>query len=98
MLAHYDFRSRCFLEELADQGNFSLSAIAKRPKVISPEVPAELASAWRNINTPADLGCGASEIRACVDFACCIRSEITGAVSVCLLARVPVSCFNGIAK
>ena len=63
LLAHYDFRSRCFLEELAEQGNFSLSDIAKRPKVISPEVPAELASAWQNINTPADLGCDAASGR-----------------------------------
>ncbi len=55
LLAHYDFRSRRLLEELAGEGNFSLSAIAGNPKSASPSVPAELAAAWTNVNTPADL-------------------------------------------
>jgi len=53
--AHYDFRARLLLEELAGRGNYRLSAIASHPKTISPIVPAGLAAAWRNINAPGDL-------------------------------------------
>ncbi len=56
MLAHYDFRSRAILERQAAVGNFRLTDVASEPKVISPEIPEHLASAWKNVNTAADLG------------------------------------------
>lgn len=55
LLAHYDFRARAFLEMLAAQGRFRLSALAGHPKVILPEPPADLVLAWRNFNTPEHL-------------------------------------------
>lgn len=55
LLAHYDFRSRLLLEQLAAQGEFSLSRLAAHPKVISPVPPDHLSRAWQNINTPKQL-------------------------------------------
>ena len=52
LLAHYDFRCRAALEQLAGSGTFRLSDIAGHSKVISPQVPAHLADAWRNVNSP----------------------------------------------
>ena len=50
LLGYYDFRARTLLENC--QGP---SELAGRPRIISPLVPAELASAWRNVNTPEEL-------------------------------------------
>ena len=55
LLAHYDFRSRLLLEELAQQRKFSLNLLAAASKIISPEPPRKLAAAWLNINTPEQL-------------------------------------------
>jgi len=55
LLAHYDFRARGLLEAHVAAGNFRPAAITKHSKVISPQVPAELAGAWRNVNSLADL-------------------------------------------
>ncbi len=55
LLAHYDFRVRAALEEQAINENFRLGDVVGHPKVISPEVPADLAAAWRNVNTQAEL-------------------------------------------
>lgn len=55
LLAHYDFRARALLEELAARGDFSPGHLASSVKVITPTPPAELASAWVNVNTPAEL-------------------------------------------
>ncbi|HUU10552.1 MAG TPA: molybdopterin-guanine dinucleotide biosynthesis protein B [Phycisphaerae bacterium] len=55
LLAHYDPRARGLIERLPGEGNFRLSALARHPKVISPTPPANLAPAWTNANTPADL-------------------------------------------
>jgi len=55
LLAHYDFRAHGPLEALAAEKQFSLSALAGHPKVVSPEPPADMLSAWRNVNTPNDL-------------------------------------------
>ena len=55
LLACYDFRARNLLEALAAEGEYSLSALAGQAKVASPNVPAELAAAWTNVNTPSDL-------------------------------------------
>jgi len=53
--AHYDFRCRPLLEDLAGRESFALHELASHPKVASPVVPAHLAPAWRNANTPEDL-------------------------------------------
>ena len=55
LLAHYDFRARRLLEEMAAGGNFRLNDLAADAKVISPAPPPRLARAWRNVNTAADL-------------------------------------------
>ena len=46
----YDFRSRHLLEQCHGP-----SALAGREKIISPDIPAEHANAWTNINTPEEL-------------------------------------------
>ena len=55
LLAHYDFRSRPPLEDLASEGEFSLSRLATHPKVIMPSPPSSLITAWQDVNTPAQL-------------------------------------------
>ena len=55
LLAHYDFRSRTLLEELARQRKFSLNLLAAGSKVLSAAPPAELTPTWSNINTPEQL-------------------------------------------
>jgi glutamate dehydrogenase (NADP+)/cyclic pyranopterin phosphate synthase/molybdopterin-guanine dinucleotide biosynthesis protein A len=55
LLAHYDFRSRLPMEDLASEGEFSLSRLADHPKVIMPSPPSPLVTAWRDVNTPAQL-------------------------------------------
>lgn len=50
LLGYYDFRSRALLESC--QGP---SELAGRPRIISPQIPDELANAWRNVNTPEEL-------------------------------------------
>ncbi len=42
------------IEALASQGEFRLQRIAEHPKVITPEIPAGISHAWRNVNTPED--------------------------------------------
>ncbi len=55
LLAHYDFRAGALLQRHAINGNFRPAAIVSHPKVISPEVPAHLAAAWRNVNLAEHL-------------------------------------------
>ena len=55
LLAHYDFRARRLMEAQVARGNFRASDIAAHPKVILPEVPCHLVSAWRNVNRPGEL-------------------------------------------
>jgi molybdopterin-guanine dinucleotide biosynthesis protein MobB len=50
LFAHYDFRARLLLE-----GCIRPSEIAEMSQVRQPAPPAELAQAWINVNTPADL-------------------------------------------
>ena len=56
LLAHYDFRARSLLERLATVGSFSPSLIAGHPKVITVSPPVRLRGAWKNFNTPGDIG------------------------------------------
>jgi molybdopterin-guanine dinucleotide biosynthesis protein MobB len=55
LLAHYDFRSRLPLEDLASEGEFSLSRLATHPKILTPTPPSSLVTAWQDVNTPAEL-------------------------------------------
>ena len=59
LLAYYDLRARCLLEE-ADRP----AAIACSCHVSTPLVPNEIARAWTNVNTPADA-VRASDVRGC---------------------------------
>jgi len=43
-----------YLESLARRGVARLQALAGHPRVITPEIPEPLQSAWHNINTPRD--------------------------------------------
>ncbi len=55
LLAHYDFRSRLPLENLASEREFSLSRLATHPKVMTASPPSSLVTAWQDVNTPAQL-------------------------------------------
>ena len=55
LLAHYDFRSRLPLEDLASEGEFSLSRLGTHPKIMTPSPPSSLVTAWQDVNTPAQL-------------------------------------------
>jgi len=55
LLAHYDFRARVIMEDLAAEGELAPSAVAKHPKSLTPLPPAALRAAWENVNTSADL-------------------------------------------
>jgi molybdopterin-guanine dinucleotide biosynthesis protein A len=55
LLAHYDFRCRMLVEQLAADREFSLSRLAGHPKIISPIPLGQLALAWQNVNTPDEL-------------------------------------------
>ena len=55
LLAHYDYRARPLLENLAAEGHFSLSHLGTQDKMISPSPPTALAPAWKDVDTPAQL-------------------------------------------
>ncbi|MCH7805258.1 MAG: molybdopterin-guanine dinucleotide biosynthesis protein B [Acidobacteria bacterium] len=55
LLAHYDFRARPPLEDLATEGEFSLSRLATHPKIMTSSPPSSLVTAWQDVNTPAEL-------------------------------------------
>ncbi len=55
LLAFYDSRCRNHLEALARAGELRISRLAGRHGVRTPQPPAELHDAWRNVNTPEEL-------------------------------------------
>lgn len=55
LLAHYDFRARQFIEELAAGHELRLNRLTAFPSILTPEVPGRLLPGWRNVNTDADL-------------------------------------------
>ncbi|MCH8819841.1 MAG: molybdopterin-guanine dinucleotide biosynthesis protein B [Acidobacteria bacterium] len=55
LLAHYDYRARQLIEDLATQDEFSLSQLGSHQKVITPDPPLALAPAWQDVDTPAQL-------------------------------------------
>ncbi len=56
LLAYYDFRCRVLLEDLARNGNFKPIDILSNSSVTVLDVPSDLAEAWKNVNTPDELG------------------------------------------
>ena len=55
LLAHYDFRARALLEEIAAEGDFRVHRVVARSRAITPSPPPELTLAWRNVNTETML-------------------------------------------
>ncbi len=55
LLAHYDYRARPVIEELAARGDFSLSHLGLLDNVITPAPPSALEPAWQDVDTPAQL-------------------------------------------
>ena len=55
LFAHYDFRSCRLIERLVANHEFSLARLADLPQISTRTPPSQLAPAWQNINTPADL-------------------------------------------
>ncbi len=55
LLAFYDCRCRNHLEVLARTGELRISRLAGRHGIRTPQPPAILRRAWRNVNTPAEL-------------------------------------------
>jgi len=55
LLALYEPPARQLLEALAATGSHAPHHLAEDTSVFTPSPPAELAAAWRNVNTPADL-------------------------------------------
>ena len=65
LLAHYDFRCRVLVEQLAADREFSLSRLAGHPNIISPIPPDQLALAWKNVNTVNELQSFNKFVRDC---------------------------------
>jgi len=55
LLSWYAPHARVMLEELAFDADFSLQSLSGRRGVIHPKPPADLAAAWRGVNTEKDL-------------------------------------------
>jgi molybdopterin-guanine dinucleotide biosynthesis protein MobB len=55
LLAHYDYRARGLIEDLAAQNDFSLYHLGSHPKVNTPAPPPALEPAWQDVDTPAQL-------------------------------------------
>jgi len=56
LLAHYDFRARHLLEDLAAGGDFCPARICTHHHVLTPTPPSDLARAWHNVNRRDELG------------------------------------------
>lgn len=55
LLAHYDPRCRNLFETMLEEGKMRISEIGNFAKIETVAVPPDLATSWRNYNTPADL-------------------------------------------
>jgi len=55
LLAVYEPQARRILEEVAASGCLAPHRVAEHEAVFTPTPPADLARAWRNVNTPDDL-------------------------------------------
>ncbi len=55
LLAYYDHSCRPLLETMAAQGHQRMNRLREAEGVLSPQPPASLRAAWRNVNTPREL-------------------------------------------
>lgn len=55
LLAHYDSRAHALFEDLLSRQVYGPSALAPHPKIATPVPPPQLLSAWRNVNSEAEL-------------------------------------------
>ena len=55
LFAYYDFRAATLLEKMVREKNFSPSFLGSNSKISTPTPPKQIASAWRNVNTEAEL-------------------------------------------
>lgn len=55
LLAYYDRQCRSLLEAMAASGQRRMQWLRQEAGVITPQPPAELRAAWRNVNTPQEL-------------------------------------------
>jgi len=55
LLAYYDFRAAGLFEKMVREKSFSPSRLVLNSKIVTPTPPAQFASAWRNVNTQAEL-------------------------------------------
>jgi molybdopterin-guanine dinucleotide biosynthesis protein A len=55
VLAVYELQARPLVEALVTAGRWGLRHLAEHEQVVCPAIPAELAEAWTNINTPEEL-------------------------------------------
>ena len=64
LLAYYDLRAGHLLEQIVHAGRFCPADLVSSPKVATPTPPADLSTAWKNIDTPADTDRGAQQVSA----------------------------------
>jgi molybdopterin-guanine dinucleotide biosynthesis protein MobB len=62
LLAVYEPQALPLLESLVDSGSRAARDLADHPRVHRARVPEALRGAWRNVNTPDDLGHGSATI------------------------------------
>ncbi len=55
LLAYYNYRCRHHLEAFAATGSLRISGLVGKYGVKTPQPPAYLQQAWRNVNTPEDI-------------------------------------------
>jgi molybdopterin-guanine dinucleotide biosynthesis protein A len=55
LLAVYEPQARPLIEALVTEGRWGLRHLATHERVSCPMIPAELAEAWINVNTPGEL-------------------------------------------
>ncbi len=55
LLAYYDWRAGRLCEDIAAKGRCAPHLVAQHEKISTPRPPAELTSAWTNVNSPDDL-------------------------------------------
>ena len=55
LFAHYDFRAATLLEKMVREKNYSPSCLGSHSKILTPTPPKQIAAAWRNVNTEAEL-------------------------------------------
>ena len=77
LLAHYDFRARGLLENIAATGDFRLGSIAASTKVCTPSPDPLLAEAWTNVNTATDLDQCTSRMAGETDPSVCATRRTT---------------------